>query len=30
MGDLDEIFSLVEKFIFIGGPRFSLAFGWRF
>jgi hypothetical protein len=28
--ELDEIFSLIQNFIFVGGPRISLAFGWRF
>jgi len=27
---LEDIFSLAENFIFIGGPRLSLAFGYRF
>ncbi|MDR1869783.1 MAG: hypothetical protein LBQ82_07335 [Treponema sp.] len=27
---LNDMFGLVESFIFIGGPRLSLAFGWRF
>jgi len=26
----DDAFGLLEKFILIGGPRVSLAFGWRF
>jgi len=26
----DDAFSLLEKFIFIGGPRYTFAFGWRF
>jgi hypothetical protein len=28
--DFDDIFSRVEQFVFIGGPRLSLAFGYRF
>jgi len=24
------LFEIVQNFLFIGGPRFSLAFGWRF
>jgi hypothetical protein len=28
--DLDEPLSYIENLIFIGGPRFSLAFGYRF
>jgi len=27
---LDEMFSAFENFIFIGGPRLALSFGWRF
>lgn len=27
---LETMFSLLEQFILIGGPRFSLSFGWRF
>ena len=30
MGDLDFAFSILENFIFVGGPRFALSFGWRF
>jgi len=26
----DDIFDIIEDFIFIGGPRLTLAFGWRF
>jgi len=28
--DFDVIFSIYENFIFIGGPRVTLSFGWRF
>jgi hypothetical protein len=28
--EFDDIFSLIQNFIFVGGPRVSLAFGWRF
>jgi len=28
--DLDETFALLENYIFIGGPRLCLSFGWRF
>jgi hypothetical protein len=28
--DFDEAFSILEQFIFIGGPRLTLSFGWRF
>ena len=28
--DINEMFSLLERFGFMGGPRMSLAFGWRF
>ena len=27
---IDDVFSIAEKFLFIGGPRVSLALGWRF
>ncbi|MDR0475618.1 MAG: hypothetical protein LBH43_18335 [Treponema sp.] len=27
---LDDMFAILEDYIFIGGPRFALAFGWRF
>jgi len=30
IGEVDEMFSIFENFIFIGGPRMSLSFGWRF
>jgi hypothetical protein len=30
MGELDFAFSILENFIFVGGPRFALSFGWRF
>jgi len=29
-GTLDEAFNYIEELIFIGGPRFCLAFGFRF
>ncbi|MDR0516620.1 MAG: hypothetical protein LBH25_06195 [Fibromonadaceae bacterium] len=28
--ELDVLFSALEDFIFVGGPRVSFAFGWRF
>jgi len=28
--NFDEVFNIIEDFIFIGGPRFTLAFGYRF
>jgi hypothetical protein len=28
--DFDEAFSLIENYVFIGGPRVTLAFGYRF
>jgi hypothetical protein len=28
--DFDQAFNIIENFIFVGGPRVSLAFGWRF
>ena len=30
IGDLGEMFNYLEKYVFIGGPRMSLAFGFRF
>jgi len=30
IGEVDEMFEIFENFIFIGGPRISLSFGWRF
>ena len=30
IGIFDDAFSLLEKFIFVGGPRYTFAFGWRF
>jgi hypothetical protein len=30
VSEYDEVFTLLENFIFIGGPRVSLSFGWRF
>ena len=30
MADFDKAFGYVEKYLFIGGPRISLAVGWRF
>jgi len=30
IGKFDDAFSLLEKFIFVGGPRYTFAFGWRF
>ena len=31
IGDgFNQIFDIVQNFIFIGGPRMTLAFGWRF
>jgi hypothetical protein len=28
--DFDEALAKLERFLFSGGPRFSLVFGWRF
>jgi len=28
--DFDDAFSMLEKFVFVGGPRYTFAFGWRF
>ncbi len=30
ISDFDEAFTILENFIFIGGPRLTLSFGWRF
>jgi len=30
VGDFDDAFRFLEQLVFIGGPRVSLAFGWRF
>jgi hypothetical protein len=30
VSDLDLVFSMIQNFVFVGGPRLSLAFGWRF
>ena len=30
LGGFDEIFTILEHFVFVGGPRLSLSFGWRF
>ena len=30
MGGFEDVFSMIERFVFVGGPRLSLAFGWRF
>ncbi|MDR0444442.1 MAG: hypothetical protein LBH44_13670 [Treponema sp.] len=30
VGPLDLMFWILEDFVFIGGPRFTLSFGWRF
>ena len=30
ISDVDPLFKMLERYIFIGGPRFSLAFGWKF
>jgi hypothetical protein len=30
VSDLDEFFALLEDYVFIGGPRMTLSFGWRF
>jgi hypothetical protein len=27
---LDQVFGLAESYVFAGGPRFSLSFGWKF
>ena len=28
--DIKDAFDIIEKFMFVGGPRLSLGFGWRF
>ena len=28
--DVKDFFDVIEKYIFVGGPRFALNFGWRF
>jgi hypothetical protein len=30
IGTFDRVFSSLENFIFVGGPRLTLSFGWRF
>jgi len=30
IGKFDDAFSLLEKFVLVGGPRYTFAFGWRF
>jgi hypothetical protein len=30
MSEMDELFYYLENFLFVGGPRLTLAFGWRF
>ena len=30
LSDLDDAFKILESFIFVGGPRVTLSFGWRF
>jgi len=30
VSNMDEAFSLFEDILFVGGPRLSLSFGWRF
>ena len=30
ISDIDEMIGYIEQFIFVGGPRFALSFGWRF
>jgi len=29
-GGIAQIFDIVQNYVFVGGPRLSLAFGWRF
>jgi len=28
--DFDDVFSYFEDYIFVGGPRVTFAFGWKF
>ncbi|MCL2382382.1 MAG: hypothetical protein FWC64_12490 [Treponema sp.] len=28
--DWDDFFMILENFVFVGGPRLALSFGWRF
>ena len=30
MSDLDEMLKILESYVFVGGPRVTLGFGWRF
>jgi hypothetical protein len=30
LGGFDDMFKVLEDYIFIGGPRMTLSFGWRF
>jgi hypothetical protein len=30
VGDLDQIFGIIENYALVGGPRVTLGFGWRF
>jgi hypothetical protein len=30
IGDLDDAFKILENYVFVGGPRLTLSFGWRF
>ena len=30
IGEFEDVFKIIENYVFMGGPRVSLAFGWRF
>jgi hypothetical protein len=30
VGDIENLIDMAERFVLVGGPRISLAFGWRF
>jgi hypothetical protein len=30
VGDLDQVFNIIESYALVGGPRLTLGFGWRF
>jgi len=30
IGEFDKMFTMFENYIFVGGPRLALSFGWRF
>jgi len=30
IGELDDVFKILESYVLVGGPRVTLGFGWRF